>query len=122
MKTKSLFKCQICSYQTPKWQGKCPECNSWNSLVEEAAKVPSNNLTPSLETKNPVSLEEFFTTHKDNPRVIYEFSTNLLNDFWNGGITGGSLTLLAGEPGLGKSTLALQLLRALSKTTNKTKK
>jgi DNA repair protein RadA/Sms len=132
MKSKSNFKCKECGYTTSKWLGKCPKCNTWNSFEEviiknvsqsgggkdneflnKAVEYSSNNVTKVL------TLEEYLKINYDTGH-IYPFSSLELNDFWNKGIKGDALTLISGEPGLGKSTFALQLLRSLYVANSKT--
>jgi len=117
MKTKSLYKCQECGFESPKWLGKCPDCDSWNSFKEISIKntldVEVKNLVTTQNLSPIKSIAEVIEESKTQKQSRYLFSTSLLNDFWNQGLVEGSLTLLAGEPGQGKSTLALQLLRSL---------
>lgn len=117
MKTKSLYKCQECGFESPKWLGKCPDCDSWNSFVEITVKnspeVEVKNLVTTQNSSPVKSIAEIIKDSEKQKQSRYLFSTDLLNDFWNQGLVEGSLTLLAGEPGQGKSTLALQLLRSL---------
>lgn len=117
MSKKSIFKCKECGYESPKWLGKCPDCESWNSFVEVAPKsekeVDKHNI--SGESGLVVeSLDQVLGKLKNSKeKRIYKYSSELLNNFWGGGLVAGGLTLLAGEPGLGKSTLALQVLKSL---------
>ncbi|MEM1312586.1 MAG: AAA family ATPase [Patescibacteria group bacterium] len=121
MKSKTIFKCANCGYETPKWQGRCPDCGTWNSLkeVSKSETVDPNSRTKNISSQQnstllPQSLSEILTQVKSQKQQrLYQFSTDILNNFFGKGLVAGSLTLLAGEPGLGKSTLALQLLRAL---------
>lgn len=116
MKFKTVFICQKCGYEAPKWAGKCPECGKWNSLVEEVKQ---------LETKKTAARTRSFTEFSSEvvklsqskavkePRIethIGEFDRLL-----GGGLVKGQLTLLAGAPGIGKSTLMLQVAAELSK-------
>jgi DNA repair protein RadA/Sms len=116
-KPRTVYKCQVCGYQSPKWLGKCPECASWNSFVEvvETPEDPHGSKSiQSPENLGVASLEFLIDKSKNQPeKRLYPFAFGELNKFWGGGLVAGSLTLLAGEPGLGKSTLALQLLRSL---------
>ncbi len=107
-KTKSGFFCQNCGYESPKWAGKCPSCDTWNSFVEE---IISKEATQTIarqgfgEKKNkPVSLSE--VVGGEEQRIVT--SDGELNRVLGGGIVLGSLVLVAGEPGIGKSTLFLQ--------------
>lgn len=107
MKQRSNYICQQCGYSAPQWLGKCPECGEWNSLVETA--VSNQNI--ELRTKNlgaeakPLKLSEIKTIKKT--RVITGIGE--LDRVLGGGIVAGSVILVAGEPGIGKSTLMLQL-------------
>lgn len=124
MKSKTIFKCSSCGREEAKWQGKCPECGSWNSfkeVVSESAKTAGEanfSVNQNLHLE-PETISDILTQVKESstPR-LYTFSAPALNSFWGRGLVAGSLTLLAGEPGLGKSTLALQLLRSLNQGKN----
>ncbi len=113
------FVCQECGYDTPQWMGKCPECGVWNSLREikvqsSKFKVQSNSV--KLETPEPKTLGEI--TSEETQRITTGFSE--MDGVFGGGIVSGSVTLLAGDPGIGKSTLLLQLALNLSNKSNKT--
>jgi DNA repair protein RadA/Sms len=113
---KSVFVCSNCNFKTAKWVGKCPNCDSWNSLIEET--ISPINVTskkqPSIQNNQITELKKLYTKLDDVNQVpLYKFEAAMLNQFWGGGLVPASLTLLAGEPGLGKSTLALQLVRSL---------
>lgn len=107
-KTKTTFYCQNCGVSSPKWIGKCPSCNEWNTFVEEV--VQSENKTKTWQTKE---------TRSSKPQLITDISNSTeqrimlpdkeLNRVLGGGLVAGSLTLLGGEPGIGKSTILLQL-------------
>jgi Predicted ATP-dependent serine protease len=114
-KTKSGYRCQNCGYFNTKWLGKCPECGSWNSFSESQflESTTNNHLTKPSNLKVFTLAEINQQLTLDSAITIYPFQNSQLNHFWGGGIVSGSLSLLAGEPGLGKSTLALQLLRSL---------
>lgn len=106
-KTKILYQCQSCGYSSPKWLGKCPDCGAWNSFVEEerVAKLRSR------ETAEPVMLSEIsHSTGKRHSTEIREFDRTL-----GGGVVLGSVVLIGGDPGIGKSTLLLQALKGLTK-------
>ena len=109
-KTKTAFFCSNCGYMSAKWLGKCPSCNQWNTLVEEVIEkdIKETNWKDysSTTTKNKIIALEDVTT-KNEKRII---TTDVeLNRVLGGGIVLGSLILIAGEPGIGKSTLFLQL-------------
>jgi len=108
-KVKKAFFCQNCGAQNPQWQGQCNSCKSWNSLVEEI--IENNASTPMLSrmanqfVQNPISINEVDTV-KD-PRI--KTNDQELDRVLGGGIVPGAVILLGGEPGIGKSTLLLQL-------------
>ncbi|MCX5702490.1 MAG: DNA repair protein RadA [Candidatus Omnitrophica bacterium] len=113
MKTKTVFSCQNCGYQSPKWIGRCPDCNSWNSFVEE------DYIAPSSKTKERISL------YKDEPVLLRDvevkegirLKTNILelDRVLGGGIVEGSVVLIGGDPGIGKSTISLQVSNNLTR-------
>ena len=108
-KIKTMFACSECGAQTPKWAGRCAECGDWNTLVEELVGGSADlSLVPLAPTNRsgPARIGEIRT---DTARPI---STGIdeLDTVLGGGLVSGSVTLLGGEPGIGKSTLLLQLL------------
>lgn len=106
MKTKSVYYCRECGYESPKWLGQCPACREWNTMIEE--KVSSDNGSKRrkglVESSRPVKLSEIEVT--DDVRI--HMPSSELNRVLGGGLVAGSLTLIGGEPGIGKSTLLLQ--------------
>lgn len=106
-KIRTVFTCQECGYQTQKWLGKCPDCNQWNSFSEEETIKQSKAAPKSIlgresrpKTINEIELEKvdrFYTNIGEFDRVM------------GGGVTLGSLTLIGGEPGIGKSTLLMEV-------------
>lgn len=116
------FVCQECGYDSPKFMGKCPECGEWNSLREIKIPTFSKNLSgrqslnlPAGESKTAKRLAEI--NYEEGQRLLTGFSE--MDEVLGGGIVNGSVTLLAGDPGVGKSTLLLQMalgLGAKSKT------
>ncbi|MBT3365953.1 MAG: DNA repair protein RadA [Nitrospina sp.] len=112
-KTTTIFVCQGCGHQTPKWMGKCPECLSWNSLVEEASRQQSS-LRNSKRSSNSSVLVPITEVQSiaDNRLTtgIGEFDRVL-----GGGMVEGSLILIGGEPGIGKSTITLQSMGHLAR-------
>jgi DNA repair protein RadA/Sms len=126
-KPKQLYKCRECGFESAKWLGKCPECESWDSFDELKIDQSDNALhargLSSNKTKSKLESQRLKTILQENlarTDTHYGFASKLLNTFWNKGLTAGSFTLLAGEPGLGKSTLALQLLRSLKLDSDQT--
>ncbi len=113
-KVKTIFVCQQCGYQSVKWLGRCPDCNSWNTLIEESqVQEEQHPLRPQFATAAPPqSLLEVETVEEiRRPTQIQELDRVL-----GGGVVSGSLVLVGGEPGIGKSTLLLQTSRSLSRT------
>ena len=108
MKEKKRFICQQCGSITPKWMGRCPECNSWNSIVEETV-FPAKKA--SAVYKSPLPLREI--KYSEDERILT--SIDELDRVLGGGIVPGSLVLVGGDPGIGKSTLMLQICGNLSK-------
>lgn len=107
-KVKSAFFCQNCGYETPKWLGKCPSCSEWNTFVEELIQkqVPQVvAFSKSKESAKPQALGDI--DQREYPRILLNDSE--LNRVLGGGLVPGSLILFGGEPGIGKSTLLLQL-------------
>jgi DNA repair protein RadA/Sms len=105
-KTKTTYICQNCGFETAKWMGKCQSCGEWNTIVEEVSLVRKKTASkPSGRVSGkPVSLSEISVDKKERLRTgINEFDRIL-----GGGIVPGSVVLVGGEPGIGKSTLALQ--------------
>jgi len=112
MKTKTIYTCQNCGYQSPKWLGRCPDCQQWNSLVEEDFREPSVK-TKSYTIVNPdppLLLKE--VRLKDDSRIKTGISE--LDRVLGGGIVPGSVILIGGDPGIGKSTICLQICAELS--------
>lgn len=114
-KSRTLFACSECGAQTPKWAGRCTECGDWNTLVEELAGGSADPGVPLAPTKRsgPSRIGEVRT---DTARPV-STSIDELDTVLGGGLVAGSVTLLGGEPGIGKSTLLLQLLAARTGTT-----
>lgn len=107
-KVKSAFFCQECGHEAPKWLGKCPACNSWNSFVEEkivSAKASTVAFSKSKSAKNEPRLMQDISMAEQMRIGSNDFE---LDRVLGGGIVPGSLMLFGGEPGIGKSTLLLQ--------------
>lgn len=109
-KVKTTFFCQKCGTPHPKWQGQCNGCKEWNTLVEEVIEKPKDkgwNEPKTLKSKSaqPIRIQEIDTDKE--PRISTNDSE--LNRVLGGGLVPGSVTLLGGEPGIGKSTLLLQI-------------
>jgi DNA repair protein RadA/Sms len=114
-KIRSAFFCRNCGAQSPKWIGKCPSCNEWNTYVEEVIQREESALQKSVsglsgKKSSPVPLSAIVST--DEERITVPDSE--MNRVLGGGLVHGSLILLGGEPGIGKSTLLLQLAQKMS--------
>ncbi|MBQ4156055.1 MAG: AAA family ATPase, partial [Clostridia bacterium] len=112
-KLKSIFVCSECGAKVPKWQGKCTNCGSWDTFIEEIAPDSnSNSATPKIKTNAiAVGLNDI-TTDKESR---YKTGLKEFDRVLGGGIVKGSLVLLSGDPGIGKSTLILQVCQYLGK-------
>ncbi|MBT3183647.1 MAG: DNA repair protein RadA [Nitrospina sp.] len=112
-KTTTIFICQECGHQIPKWMGRCPECMAWNSFAEEALRQqsPSRNSSRSSGSSTLGPITEVQSVAEDRLTTgIGEFDRVL-----GGGMVEGSLILIGGEPGIGKSTLTLQSMGHLAR-------
>ncbi|TVX84856.1 DNA repair protein RadA [Paenibacillus agilis] len=112
-KVKTKFFCAECGYESPKWMGKCPGCNQWNTMVEERETVVKtkgmkSSLTQTKEIPQPIIHIE----SGREPRISTTMSE--LNRVLGGGVVPGSLILVGGDPGIGKSTLLLQTSNAIA--------
>ncbi len=112
MKNKTIFTCQNCGGQSAKWLGKCPDCNSWNSFVEEdfSSSPSAAKEKTALYKDGPVLLKD--VEIKESARIKTDIAE--LDRVLGGGIVLGSVTLIGGDPGIGKSTISLQLSNQLS--------
>jgi DNA repair protein RadA/Sms len=115
-KAKILFLCQACGHESPRWIGKCPGCESWNSMVEEVVRPEPTGragISPGLSGgERPVSIEAVQT--EDAPRFCT--GSGELDRVLGGGVVPGSLVLIVGDPGVGKSSLTLQVCSYLAQT------
>ena len=108
-KNKTIFVCSGCGYESPKWMGKCPGCNEWNSFYEEKVVSSSSKSVSKKEISKPIELNKI--EGKTESKISTGF--NELDRVLGGGLVNGSLILLGGEPGIGKSTLILQICEKL---------
>jgi DNA repair protein RadA/Sms len=113
-KPKTHFACQSCGHQAPKWLGRCPSCGGWGTLVEETALSAASEKRPawgaSTGQSKPVPLNEVTSTHEARRSTAITELDRVLG----GGVVQGSVVLLGGDPGIGKSTLVLMALSHLS--------
>ena len=116
MASNTVFFCKECGYESAKWLGKCPACNSWNSFVEEkinkknTSKTTCSHLSTFSKTSTVKKLKDIIVTKEIRLNTGYEE----LNRVFGGGIVEGSLNLIGGEPGIGKSTLIMQVCSNLA--------
>ncbi|MDK8716737.1 DNA repair protein RadA [Staphylococcus lugdunensis] len=116
-KKKIIFECMACGYQSPKWMGKCPNCGAWNQMeeiIEQKAAHPKHGVKAQTATGKVQKLNSI--QHESTPRV--QTKSQEFNRVLGGGIVSGSLVLIGGDPGIGKSTLLLQICASLSQQLN----
>jgi len=113
LKIRNVFLCQSCGYSSPKWMGRCPDCGGWNTLVEE--KISDAHIRrPAGPSSAPVPLDEIDYAESERFLTgIGEFDRVL-----GGGIVPGSVVLIGGDPGIGKSTLLLQVADRISSSSH----
>ena len=111
MKTKTIYSCTECGYESPKWMGKCPACNGWNTFVEEVVSPQKNAPSAPLRTSSPTRLNDVSVSQEQR----ISCGIGELDRVLGGGIVKGSLILVGGDPGIGKSTLLLQLVKSIDR-------
>ncbi len=109
-KQKTIYSCTECGGQTLKWQGQCPHCQSWNSLIETIAEKSVSRFSPVSESDQVQNLSDIEV--REEPR--YPTGVDELDRVLGGGLVQGGVVLLGGDPGIGKSTLLLQALAHMS--------
>jgi DNA repair protein RadA/Sms len=109
-KTKNIFVCMECGYESPKWMGKCPNCGGWNTLVEEIKTQEPARLSNISSSSEPRSI----LVIKSSEHERLDTGISELNRVLGGGLVKGSLTLISGAPGIGKSTLLLQVASSIA--------
>ena len=119
MKSKTIFACQECGAQSQKWLGRCPECGAWNSLVEERAAEAPLAAASDIAKRYSLAGSAGPLLYADIDTVVAERLTTGIDEFdrvLGGGVVPGSLVLIGGEPGIGKSTLLLQAAAHFART------
>ncbi|MGK2953748.1 MAG: DNA repair protein RadA, partial [Thiobacillus sp.] len=105
-KTKTIYTCTECGGQSPKWQGQCPACNAWNTLVETIAESDKPRFASLAATSTVQMLHE--VEGSEESRIATDIGE--LDRVLGGGLVPGGVTLIGGDPGIGKSTLLLQAM------------
>lgn len=113
-KIKSVFICQECGYETPKWLGKCPDCSKWNTLIEEVKEVQSKSSSTSVRAINKKPIRKLAeVTSSKSDRIVT--GINEFDRVMGGGIVKDSITIITARPGAGKSTLLLQVADSIAR-------
>ena len=120
-KLKTVYVCTQCGETSPRWLGRCPSCGAWNTMVEDvvaepaktSAKAAGQSRTPGQTSLKPLKLNLVSTT-EEKSRIVTGIGE--LDRVLGGGIVLGSVTLIGGEPGIGKSTILLQLCGEVSRS------
>lgn len=107
-KVKKAFFCKNCGFEAPKWLGRCPSCGEWNSFTEEIIARESGSAAASIANV-PLSKPQRVSEIRESDRRRLDLGNSEINRVLGGGLVAGSLVLLGGEPGIGKSTLSLQI-------------
>ena len=108
VKTKTVWFCKECGNESPKWMGKCPACGEWNTMVEDTVatgKKQAGNISVPSSGHKPMPLSDIESTTESRISLNNAEVDRILG----GGLVEGSLVLIGGEPGIGKSTLSLQI-------------
>lgn len=109
-KLKQMYICQQCGYESPKWMGRCPSCNEWGSLVEEVVDTAKSKTAKAAASSNsPVKLKQIVIEEEHRTTTGMQELDRVLG----GGVVKGSLILVGGDPGIGKSTLLLQICETI---------
>ena len=114
-KVKSLYVCSQCGHESVKWYGKCPSCNEWNTFTEEIRETSKTGLPDVQKRARPSAMPVKITEISTEDEQRYYTGSKELDRVLGGGIVKGSLVLLGGDPGIGKSTILLQVCSHLGK-------
>lgn len=115
MKQKSVYICNECGYRSPKWLGKCPGCNNWNTLTE-TLDTPQKTSSANPALKSTLNRPQLITEVTQNNDTRFSTGLRELDRVLGGGVVSGELILVGGDPGIGKSTLLLQICENAGKT------
>jgi len=115
VKAKTLFYCTQCGNETPKWQGRCPACGAWNTVVEQPAAQAKKASARSSVSIAPQAMPKLMSQVESGDELRFHTGMSELDRVLGGGAVKGSLVLLGGAPGIGKSTLMLQICDQLSR-------
>ena len=115
-KVKKAYFCKECGYEAPKWMGRCPACGEWNTFTEEIVARESGSVPAAMTSALPRSTPQRVGEIRSNDRPRLDLGNAEVNRVLGGGLVPGSLVLLGGEPGIGKSTILLQLCGEVSRT------
>ena len=113
-KVKKAFFCRNCGFEAPKWLGRCPSCGEWNTFTEEVIARESGGGPATVANLPKARPQRIADIHESEHRRI-DLGNREVNRVLGGGLVPGSLVLLGGEPGIGKSTLLLQMCRNLAR-------
>lgn len=112
-KSKSVYVCSECGYESAKWCGKCPNCEKWNTMTEEIKSQSVSKKADVVFSNTPISrLDEI----NDNNEIRYSTGLNELDRVLGGGVVKGSLVIIGGDPGIGKSTILLQICQHIGES------
>ena len=108
MKEKNFYECTSCGYKTPKWMGKCPSCNEWNSFEQAISEKKKSNSPRQISSNVKISVSQLNQVETSkNSRIVTD--VNEFNRVLGGGIVRDSISILTSPPGGGKSTLSLAI-------------
>lgn len=111
VKQKSVYVCSVCGYRSPKWNGQCPDCGEWNTLEEE---IVTEKTTAGVTRKSTAGFSALRLAEiSEQTEHRYDTGISELNRVLGGGLVKGSIVLISGDPGIGKSTLLLQMTQSL---------
>lgn len=108
-KSKTIFVCNECGYESAKWLGKCPACGSWNTFFEQKIVENKNTVLKASNSDGKRNVPQKLNTYEAKETIRTSTGFEELDRVLGGGLVKGSLILLGGEPGIGKSTLILQI-------------